>query len=76
MAYPLVWTHFTPQDVAALQKRLRDEWQEMHHAAHHERAAGSCLLAALAADTGFWDRHDARLKALREADPSDPEAKM
>lgn len=31
---------------------------------------------ALAEDTGFWDRHDARLKALREADPSDPEAKM
>ncbi|MDD6383756.1 MAG: hypothetical protein PUG02_10500 [Selenomonadaceae bacterium] len=31
---------------------------------------------ALAADTGFWDRHDARLKALREAGPSDPEAKM
>ena len=63
MAYPLVWTHFTPQDVAALQKRLRDEWQEIHHAAHHERVAGSCLLAGTCCGHGLLG-------------PSDPEAKM
>lgn len=164
MSYRWNWQHFTPQDFAALQRRLRDAWREIlpggeyfgqirtrdvcwdiqtewlrgeeepyvtlspffpHDAASpeppyqemvpgmpfdtydeaslvisrraflrwpylqfcdfvtrhlSEELKAPVFAAALAENTGFWDRHDARLRALREAAAAekrdDPGGKM